>query len=312
MNWPDNVQEILEGDQAIALALLTPARGVVLTPMTNFALQDREAGTVTINSSVGMWRKLERMRRDPQVALAFHTREHGFSDRREFVLMQGSASFSEPSDPAAWMETMGANWERFGGQPRAIGPLWERWLAAYHWRVNVEVAVERAIVWPDLECSGAPAIYGSPLPGQPASQRPPARGTGPRIDHVRAARLAARLPNLLLGWAGADGFPVVAPVAVAGCEARGVALHAPDGLLPAGGRRGGLLAHRFSRHVVGQRQRKHSGWLEVDAASGGARYAPHTQSTYNLPPSRLAYNLAAGFVSRRGLRAARREGFLPR
>ena len=38
------------------------------------------------------------------------------------------------------------------------------------------------------------------------------KGTGPRIDHRRAARRAARLPDTLLGWVGADGFPLVTPV----------------------------------------------------------------------------------------------------
>ena len=64
--WPDTIDEILGGDQAVALAHVTPAEGVVLTPVTNFALRDREAGTVAVNSSVGMWRKLDRIQ--PQSA----------------------------------------------------------------------------------------------------------------------------------------------------------------------------------------------------------------------------------------------------
>jgi hypothetical protein len=311
-SWPASVEEILGGDQAVGLAHLTPAAGVVLTPVTNFALQNRTAGTMAFNSSVGMWHKLARIRDDPDVALAFHTREHGFSNRPEYVLVQGRASLPSLADPEAWQEAMGENWERFSGQPRDLGPLWGRWLSAYHQRVNVEIAVERLIVWPELACLGTPEIHGAPLPArEPAPQSPPARGSGPRVDHARAAKRLARLPNLLLGWVGADGFPLVVPVTVTGVGDEGIELSVPNRLIPAGGRRAGLLGHSFSRHVIGQQQRKHSGWLECDPATGQAVYAPHTEHGYRLPPSRLAFNLSAGFVARRGLRQARREGFLP-
>ena len=95
--WPDNVDEILGSDQVVALAYTTPANGVILTPLTNFGLRDREAGTLSpVNSSVAAWRKLDRIRKSPKVALAYHTRTHGFSDRREYVLVQGTASLGEP------------------------------------------------------------------------------------------------------------------------------------------------------------------------------------------------------------------------
>ena len=140
---------------------------------------------------------------------------------------------------------------------------------------------------------------------------------------------------MLLGWTDTDGYPVIAPVQVAGADERGIILNAPTGLVAPGGRRAGLLAHEFSRHVVGQHQRKHTGWLEVHAARGNANndcdggragsaascedrgdatreilYAPHTQSGYRLPASRPLFKLAAGYVSHRGLRAAKRAGFL--
>src|SRR5918999_4821765 len=90
--WPDSADEILAGDQTVALAYVTPAKGVVVAPVTNFGLRDRATGTTTPNSSIGAWKKLDRIRRNPQVALAFHTREHGFTDRPEYVLLQGTAA----------------------------------------------------------------------------------------------------------------------------------------------------------------------------------------------------------------------------
>src|SRR5687767_15856684 len=144
--WPGAMDEILGGDQAVALAHVTPAKGVVLTPVTNFALQNRADGTIVVNSSVGMWRKLDRIRQNPHVAVAFHTREHAATDRPEYVLVQGRASLSSLENRDGWLEPMGDNWQRFGGQPRDVGPLWEWWMSAYHWRVNIEIAVERVVV----------------------------------------------------------------------------------------------------------------------------------------------------------------------
>jgi hypothetical protein len=71
---------------------------------------------------------------------------------------------------------------------------------------------------------GAPAVHGAALPDPPGPQRPPGRGRGPRISTARAARTAARLPHVLLGWVGEDGLPVIVPVRVAGTEERGIVL----------------------------------------------------------------------------------------
>src|SRR5213596_4311180 len=59
--WPDTIDDIFGGDCVVTLGYVTPASSVVLTPLTNFALRDRSAGTLTVlNSSVGVWKKLER------------------------------------------------------------------------------------------------------------------------------------------------------------------------------------------------------------------------------------------------------------
>jgi hypothetical protein len=310
--WPGAVDEILGGDQVVVLAHVTPARGVVLTPLTNTGLREREAGTMTpVSSSIGMWRKLKRIKQNPHVAIAYHTREHGFSDRPEYVLVQGLASLTRVAD-RSWVERNLENWERFSG-PRDVGPIGERWLRAYHWRVGVEIAVERVVVWPDLGCHGASEVHGAPLASEPpAAQRLPRNGTAPRIDHARAARRAARRRNVLLGWVGADGFPMAVPVGVPGAEQRGMVLELPEGVaMPSGGRRAGLVAHSFARYTFGQHQHKHTGWLVANAHERRAIYAPHTESGYWLPESRFLYRIASGFVTRRGLRAARRTGFVP-
>jgi hypothetical protein len=305
--WPDSVDEILGSDQVVALAYCTPANGTVLTPLTNFGLRDRERGTLTtVNSSVGVFRKLERIRANPRIALAYHTRTHGFSDRPEYVLVQGAATLGPPVPD--YPKSIQPTWERFGG-PVDIGRLWNWWLRVYNLRVPIEIAVERVIVWPDRACQGAPEIHGAPITSPPGPQRAPKNGTGPRIDHRRAARRARKLENVLLGWVGADGFPIAIPAEPQRAVEHGIQLTVPKGLVPSGGRRAGLLAHEFARYTAGQNLRKHTGWLEAEPGATTVTYAPHTEAGYHMPSSMTIYRLAAGAGTRRGLKGARRAGF---
>ena len=307
--WPDTVDEILGGDQVVALAYTTPAKGVILTPLTNFGLRDRETGALrTVNSSVAAWRKLDRIRKSPKIALAYHTRTHGFSDRPEYVLVQGTASLGEPVED--YPRSIAETWERFGG-PVDVGPIWRWWMKVLDHRVEIRMDVERVIVWPGLDCEGAPMIHGTPVRSEPAEQKPPKNGTAPRIRHRRAARRAAKLPNVLLGWVGADGFPLVVPVGVSATRDEGIVLDAPAGLVPRGGRRAGLLAHSFARYTAGQHQRRHSGWLDAQAGERQVLFAPHTEHGYNMPASMFVFRLTAGAGTRLWLRGARKAGIAP-
>jgi hypothetical protein len=304
--WSDAVDEILGGDQVVALAYVTPARGVVVAPVTNFGTRDRDAGTITVNSSVGAWKKLDRIRRNPHVALAFHTREHGYSARPEYVLAQGSATLSNPIPD--YPSTIIEHWERFE-RWRDVHPLWKRWQRVYALRVAIEIAVERLVVWPDLACRGEPEVHGAPLPVDSSMpQRSPSRGTDPRINHVRAAWKAKRLPHALLGWVGADGFPFVIPVEFAGTERRGIILDVASDVVPLGARRAGLTAHWFAPRVIGQEQRVHTGWLEANRTEPRLLYAPHTNASYWFPASEPLYRFVSGLATRWRLRATRRAG----
>ena len=304
--WPPAVDEILAGDQVVAVAYSTPAKGVLLLPLTNTGVRDRSSGRLTaFTSSVGMWRKLAALRQRPQLAVAYHSRAHGFSARPEYVLVQGRARVAAPEE-RGWIDRHRDMWERFSG-PREVG-LWEPLLRTYHWRVAVEMAVERVLVWPDLACQGRREVHGAPWPRDPEPQSAPRKGTRPRVDHQRAARRATKLPNRLLGWVGGDGFPVVVPVGIQGAGASGISLSPPPAALPEGGRRAGFLAHSFARYTFGQNQRQHTGWMEVEA--GRTVYAPHTESGYYLPSSRCLYRAGAAYVTNRGLRAARAAGFI--
>lgn len=277
----------------------------MVAPVSNFGLNDRDAGIVTFNSSVGAWKKLDRIRRNPRVAIAFHTRAHARIDRPEYVLVQGRASLQPPVEdyPTSILE----HWERI--EPwRDLGPVWRRWLRVYALRVEVRVEVERVIVWPDLGCEGTHEVEGVPLATDlPSSQSPPAKGVAPRVNQVRVARRAAKLPNVLLGWIGADGFPFVVPVSVGVADGRGILLEPPQGIAPPGGRRAGLTAHWFSHGVVGQRQMICTGWMESAGEGSAVTYAPHTLAAYRMPNSRFVYRVAVGLFTRLRYREARRS-----
>ncbi len=304
VSWGDDVDEILASDLAAGFAYLTPAKGVVITPMAPLALRDREAGTVTLTTSQALWRKLDRIRRSPGVAIAYHAREHGLTNRPGFVLVQGRASFPTVPD-RSWLESITPEWERFLG-PRSTG-LPGRMLNVYYWqRVPITVQVERIVAYPDDAARGKPQLLGRPFAVPAPSQKEPRGGTAARVDPSRLAAHARRLPHTLLGWCGSDDMPEVVPVSAVEAGDSAVMLSVPDGSVPVGGRRAGLTSHQFQPRMIGQEQRVHTGWLESDA-SEQVRYAPHTRAGYRLPSSKLAFILGSASIALR-MRKAREAG----
>jgi hypothetical protein len=126
------------------------------------------------------------------------------------------------------------------------------------------------------------------------------------VDSKKVSAHLDRLPHSLLGWVGSDGLPMVARVRGGEADENGVRLLSRDGPLPAGDRRAGLTAHSFGRHMVGQEQRVHTGWLEVDGDE--AVYAPHTKAGHALPPSKTLFAVGAGIGMRPGYKQARKLG----
>jgi hypothetical protein len=283
----------------------------VVTAVAPIGLRDRDAGTVSFTTSLGFGRKLERIERDPRVALAYHAREHGRSRSPRYVLVQGSASVVKEPDQE-YLEFIGSQATPFMGPPRR-GIFWDRWLSAYYAdRVPVHVQVERIVSWPDLRCAGEAEVYGAPSPdGPPGAQKPPAKGTGPRLDSERAGNAASKLPHQLLAFRGDDGHPVVVPVRVSGADTGAIRLEAAPGLLPPGGRRAGLLAHDYRAKLIGLAARQHTGWMEVEDGTR-ALYAPHTSSAFRAPANKTLLLLGNGYLARKGLKEARKRGTLGR
>jgi hypothetical protein len=306
VTWSDHVDEVLGGDLTAAIAYLTPAGGAVVTAVAPVGLRDRERGTVGFTTSLGFGRKLERLRRDPRIALAYHAREHGFAGGSSYVLVQGCATVVLDPD-RAWLEkVLGPAAARFMGAPKR-GAFWDRWLREYYAdRVPVDVKVERIVVWPDLACAGTPEVFGEPLAERaPDLQKPPKKGVGPRVDAERAARRLSKPPHRLIAFQGADGRVEIVPVTVDGGEPTGIRLKATPGLVPSGGRRAGVLAHAYRPQLVGLSARQHTGWLHGADAAGRMLYSPHTASSFDAPPNKTLLLLANGFMAKRNLKRAR-------
>ena len=123
---------------------------------------------------------------------------------------------------------------------------------------------------------------------------------------AKATARIATLPHRVLAYRGADGFPVLVPVQLAGHDQAGLRLVAPGGLLPPGGRRAGLLAHSYRPQLVGLSTRTFTGWLEV--GPDGVIYAPHTAKGFVAPPRKKLLLVSNGLLAKYGLWQARRRG----
>jgi hypothetical protein len=305
VTWGDDVEEVVAGDLTACLAYATPAGGCVLTPVATVGLHDRPHGTVSFTTSLGFGKKLERIDRDPRIALAYHSRTHGFASTPSYVLVHGRASVDRHPDRALLESTVRPAAERFLG-PAQTGWFWDRWLREYYQeRVVVTVEVHRVVSWPDHACAGQSTLCGPAVFAEAAPQAPPKNGTAARVDAARAGRRVGALPHRLLGWLGGDGFPMVAPVAVAAGADR-VFLVTSGAHLPEGGRRAGLLGHRYERQLVGLAVRQYTGWLDVGDGAVEGHYFPHTERSFRAPANKTLLLVANGLLAKKGLRAARR------
>jgi hypothetical protein len=306
VNWDDAVEDVLAGDMTACLSYVTPAGGAVVTPVATIGLHDRQLGTVSFTTSLAFGKKLERLRRNPRVALSYHAREHGYATSPGVVLVQGTAAVDLHPDRSV-LEGLVPAAERFLGPVKTGRLFWDRWLQQYYQdRVVVTVTVLRVIAWPDAAAGGTPSVFGKPVAEAPQPQSPPKGGTASRTDAVKAAQRLRKLHHHLLGYVDGDGFPMVVPVVVEPPSGQaGVALSAAAHL-PEGGRRAGLLGHSYRPKLIGLTLRQHTGWMDVGAAEGTAAYAPHTDKGFRAPPNKTLLLLANGFLAKQALRKAAR------
>jgi hypothetical protein len=311
ISWPEEIDDVLGGDLTAALAVATPAGGAVVTAVTPIGLRDRERGTVTFLTSLGFSRKLDHIRADPRVALAYHARTHGTSTSRRFVLVQGTARVELHSTQAEIDRILDRAQRVLGGPPRFAHRFWGWWMREYATvRVPVIIDVDTITSWPDLDCVGTPETWTTATPstpGLPASRHAPAGGTAPRIPMSTAARRVGLTSHRLLGFLDKAGCPTIAPVTVTSTSGRGFAVTAAPGIFPLGTRRAGLLAHEYRARLVGIRTHFFTGWLTA-TGSRDAIYAPHTEAGFSLPANKTLLLLANGLMAKVGVRRASRAG----
>lgn len=93
--------------------------------------------------------------------------------------------------------------ERYYGAAKR-GRVWDRLLREYYYvRVFADVTVQRILAWPSLDAIGDPQQARAAWPGSPGPQRPPANGTGPRVDVARAAGQIGTLAHRVLAYRAA-------------------------------------------------------------------------------------------------------------
>ena len=289
MNWSDEVDSVIDGDLTAGLAYVTPAGGVVVTAVAPVGLRDRAAGTVGFTTRSGFGKKLERIKRNPKVALAYHAREHGFADSDLYVFVQGIAKPVTDPDRDYIENFLEPKAERFMGPPKR-GVFWDRWLQAYYAdRVPVTVEVEKVLTWP-----GGRA-------GQLAALAVAAE------ERNRPAR-EARESSIFLTVCSAGSEPTDSQRScrstAASTDEGTIEVESQAGL-PAGERRAGLLAHDYNAQLIGLEARQHTGWLAADGSRG--TYSPHTVSKFKAPANKTLLLLANGFLARRGLKKAQRR-----
>lgn len=285
--WTDDIDDILAGDLVAVLAYKTPAGGVALAPVSPVGVRDRDPARVGFSTSTAFSRKLERIAADPRVALFFHTREHGLSDRPGTVLLQGTAR----TDAEMMARVMRRAGQYLG--PPVRGWFWDRWMHVYYReRVGVWIDVTR-VTYRDAGGNVVAALGAPPSTEDPSSQAEPAGGTAARVDSAKVGRL----PHRMVGYVDADGMPQVVPV-----EVREDGALEPAWPLPPGDRRAGLLGHSFFAKVAGLTMQQHTGWLSVGEA---ATYSAHTARRFSLPENKRLTLFVNGLAARRSSRRMR-------
>ena len=275
-----------------------------MTAVAPVGLRDRATGTVTFTTSLGLGRKLERIARNPRVALAYHAREHGFADGSEFVLVQGDAQpATEPRSqlPGGDGEAPGdpVHGAAQGGKA-VLGPVAARVLPGPHPGGGRRRAPDRLVrYW----CAELRETLGAAAAGEPPRQT--SRRMAPARASTRSVRRPACAPWTTFCWrtSAADGYPEVVPVQVEDAGPEGIRLTS-ERPLPPGGRRAGMLAHSYRPKLIGLAARQHTGWLTV--GRGERLYAPHTESGFRAPANKTLL-LANGLLAKRGLRRARTQ-----
>ena len=257
--------------------------------MAPLGLRDRDAGTVTLSTSLGLWKKLERIRREPRRRRRLprpRARAHGPARLRP---RPGPGVASRRARPRR-LESITPEWERFlGPRRRARRPHAQR----YYWqRVPITIEVERIVAYRTTRPAASPRSSAPRCGAAAAAERAQGRDRARESTPAKAAAGSKRLPHTLLGWCGATACRrwFRSSVVEASSETASAAASRPASV-PASGRRAGSTCARFGPRMVGQEQRVHTGW-RLERRRRHGRYAPHTRGRLPAAASTAAFTSA--------------------
>ena len=303
VTWSDAIDEVIGGDLTAALAYVTPAGGAVVTAVAPIGLRDRGEGTVSFTTSLGFGQKLERIERDPRIALAYHAREHGHS--LESATSSSRAAPASSDDPTAPISSTSAgrptrSWARRSAASSGTAgcppttPTGTRFTSRSSGSWAGRTCAARAT----RRCTGA-----SCPPSRRHRSRPPKRNrtAGRRRS---CGQRATRAPHELLAYRGGDGYPVVVPVG----GRRGLRRRSD----PAPSR-AGRCPRRAPRRAAGSRvprEADRAGSAPAHRLARGpglrSRSTRRTPSGFRAPANKTLLLLGNGFLAKRGLKRARK------
>ena len=275
------------GDLTAALAYVTPAGGAVVTAVAPVGLRDRDAGTVSFTTSLGLRQEARADRAQPARRARLPRPRARLRRRARLRARAGRRGPVDRASPRIPRETLRPPATRFMGPPKEGKLFWDRWLREYYQdRVPVAVEVERVSVWDDLRLRRPPRrARGAARPAsrraqaEPKQRHRPARRRGagrpaPARPRPRAARLRRRrrLPRGRARSRSATAGPTGIRLSSRAPAAAGRPAGRASSATPTGAKLIGLAA------------RQHTGWLTVD--EHGAVYAPHTESGFRAPPNK--------------------------
>ena len=142
VRWSDAADDVIKGDITAAVAYVTPAGGAAVTAVAPCGIGQRDLGTLGFTTSLGFGKKLERIIRNPHVALAITPVSTGTRPALCSCWLRAWPRWSSHRR-ATRLEALTSQAERYVGKVMR-GPAWDRLLREYYQeRVFVDIALER-------------------------------------------------------------------------------------------------------------------------------------------------------------------------
>ncbi|MEM4311092.1 MAG: pyridoxamine 5'-phosphate oxidase family protein [Nitrososphaerales archaeon] len=152
---PKNVEEILERSLVCAFTVISERGWPITHPM--LPLYDSRSQRIYLTSSVLFSKKLERIRKNPNVSLYFYRKEWMKHEAYHSLLIQGEASIIDRDIHKEW-ERLLPLWrikepyiDLYLAQRIALPLFWERAI--------IEIIPKKIFLWEDKKKNSKPLVY---------------------------------------------------------------------------------------------------------------------------------------------------------